>query len=129
LLQDAFSISPYTASLLFTSLGWSFMVSSYWSIRNAKRYGVKMLQMGCAIIILSFFVQGVAFHAGANSYWIIISCLALYGFGSGFVLPSIMKVSLNEVPGELAGTGSGVFSTIQQFSSACGVSILGGIFF
>lgn len=129
LLQDAFSISPYNASLLFTSLGWSFMISSYWSIHNATRYGVKMLQMGSIIIIVSFLIQGVLFQEGGISYGEIILCLVLYGLGSGLVLPSIMKVSLNEVPEALAGTSSGVYSTIQQFSSACGVSVLGGIFF
>lgn len=112
ILQKAFLIPPYTASLLFTSLGWSFMLSSYWSIRNANRYGASMLQFGCIILIASFVFQGITFYSGTASYGTIIAGLSIYGCGSGLVLPSVMNVSLKKVPAELAGTSSGVFSTI-----------------
>ncbi|MBN9386034.1 MAG: MFS transporter [Chitinophagaceae bacterium] len=129
LLQKGYHISPYTASLLFTSLGWTYMFSSWWSIRNAGKYGIRMLQAGCVIMMASFLAQVFLFGAAGPSTVVIVVCFAIFGLGSGLVLPSLLNVSLKDVPPSLAGSSSGVYSTIQQFSSAAGISMLGGLFF
>ena len=129
LLQKGYHISPYTASMLFTSLGWTYMFSSWWSIRNAGRYGIRMLQAGSVIMATSFVAQVLLFGATAPSTMAIVVCFAVFGLGSGLVLPSLLNVSLKDVPASLAGSSSGVYSTIQQFSSAAGISMLGGLFF
>jgi EmrB/QacA subfamily drug resistance transporter len=129
LLQKGYHISPYTASMLFTSLGWTYMFSSWWSIRNAGKYGIRMLQAGCVIMTASFLAQVFLFGAAAPSTGAIIACFAVFGLGSGLVLPSLLNVSLRDVPAAMAGSSSGVYSTIQQFSSAAGISMLGGLFF
>jgi len=129
LMQKGYHISPYTASMLFTSLGWTYMFSSWWSIRNAGRYGIRMLQAGCVIMAVSFLGQVFLFSGAAPSTAIIVVCLAVFGLGSGLVLPSLLNVSLRDVPAAMAGSSSGVYSTIQQFSSAAGISILGGLFY
>lgn len=129
LLQKGYHISPYTASLLFTSLGWTYMFSSWWSIRNAGKYGIRMLQAGCIIMTASFLAQVFLFGAATPSTAAIVGCFAIFGLGSGLVLPSLLNVSLKDVPASMAGSSSGVYSTIQQFSSAAGISMLGGLFF
>jgi len=129
LLQKGYHISPYSASLFFTSLGWSYMFSSWWSIRKAGKYGVRMLQAGCVIMAVSFLGQVFLFGTDAPSAEAIIVSFAVFGLGSGLVLPSLLNVSLRDVPAAMAGSSSGVYSTIQQFSSAAGVSMLGGLFF
>lgn len=129
LLQKGYGLPPYSASLLFTCIGWAFIVSSYLSIRNKGRYGERMLQAGCVIMLLSFAAQAFLFTHRPPSNLSIISCFIVYGLGSGFVLPSILNVTLQEVPAKFAGSSSGIYSTIQQFSSATGVSIVAGIFF
>jgi EmrB/QacA subfamily drug resistance transporter len=129
LLQKGYHISPYTASMFFTSLGWTYMLSSWWSIRNAGRYGIRMLQAGCFIMAASFLTQILSFGVGTPSAGAIIACFAIFGLGSGLVLPSLLNVSLRDVPAAMAGSSSGVYSTIQQMSSAAGISMLGGLFF
>jgi EmrB/QacA subfamily drug resistance transporter len=129
LLQKGYQIRPYTASILFTSLGWAYMFSSWWSIRNAGKYGIRMLQAGCVIMAVSFLSQVLLFGASAPAPLSIVICYIVFGLGSGLVLPSLLNVSLRDVPASLAGSSSGVYSTIQQFSSAAGVSMLGGLFF
>jgi len=128
-LQKGYHLSPYSASLFFTSIGWAFVLSSYLSIRFAARYGERLLQTGCVMMLMSFAAQALFFTYHTPSPITIIGCFVVYGLGSGFVLPSILNVTLAEVPAKFAGSSSGVYSTIQQFSSAAGVSILGGIFF
>jgi len=129
LLQKGYQVEPYTASILFTALGWSYMFSSWWSIRNAGKYGIRMLQAGCVIMAASFLSQALVFGASAPASLTIVVCYIIFGLGSGLVLPSLLNVSLRDVPADLAGSSSGVYSTIQQFSSAAGVSVLGGLFF
>ena len=129
LLQKGYQIGPYTASILFTALGWAYMFSSWWSIRNAGRYGIRMLQAGCVIMAASFLAQVLLFGASVPTPLSIVVCYIVFGLGSGLVLPSLLNVSLRDIPAALAGSSSGVYSTIQQFSSAAGVSILGGLFF
>jgi EmrB/QacA subfamily drug resistance transporter len=129
LLQKGYQIGPYTASILFTALGWAYMFSSWWSIRNAAKYGIRMLQAGCVIMAVSFLSQIFLFGATAPAPIAIVISYVVFGLGSGLVLPSLLNVSLRDVPATLAGTSSGVYSTIQQFSSAAGVSMLGGLFF
>lgn len=129
LLQKGYRIGPYTASILFTALGWAYMFSSWWSIRNAGKYGIRMLQAGCMIMAVSFLSQVLLFGASTPAPLSIVICYIVFGLGSGLVLPSLLNVSLRDVPAALAGSSSGVYSTIQQFSSAAGVSMLGGLFF
>jgi MFS family permease len=105
------------------------MFSSWWSIRNAGKYGIRMLQAGCVIMTVSFLAQVFLFGAVTPSTAAIIVCFAIFGLGSGLVLPSLLNVSLKDVPASMAGSSSGVYSTIQQFSSAAGISMLGGLFF
>jgi MFS family permease len=105
------------------------MFSSWWSIRNAGKYGIRMLQAGCLIMGISFLSQLALFGASAPAPLWIVVCYIMFGLGSGLVLPSLLNVSLRDVPAALAGSSSGVYSTIQQFSSAAGVSMLGGLFF
>jgi EmrB/QacA subfamily drug resistance transporter len=129
LLQKGYHIGPYMASILFTALGWAYMFSSWWSIRNAGKYGIRMLQAGCAIMAVSFLMQVFLFGVSTPAPLVIIACYMIFGLGSGLVLPSLLNVSLRDVPAAMAGSSSGVYSTIQQFSSAAGVSMLGGLFF
>lgn len=129
LLQNGYHIPPYTSSMLFTSLGWTYMFSSWWSIRNAGKFGIRMLQAGCVIMAVSFVSQLFLFGATAPSVPVIVVCFAIFGLGSGLVLPSLLNVSLRDVPATMAGSSSGVYSTIQQFSSAAGITMLGGLFF
>ena len=79
-------------------------------------------------MILSFIFQIILFSDNAPGYSVIAGLLFIYGIGNGLVLPSILNVSLKGIKSELAGTASGVYSTLQQLSSALGISIIGGVF-
>jgi MFS family permease len=55
--------------------------------------------------------------------------LFLYGMGCGSVLPSLLTLTLRNIPPQLAGTAAGTYVTFQQISIALGVCITGGLFF
>jgi EmrB/QacA subfamily drug resistance transporter len=126
--QSGFRMSPFTTGNYFMMFTIPFLLASLWSIKKAARYGLRLLQAACVLMIVSFVLQLILFTGDELSPYAIIPCLAIYGAGSGLLMPSLLKVALRDMPAAKAGAASGVYSTIQQFASALGVSILGGIF-
>lgn len=127
-LQAGHHIDPLRASLYFVVLGLAFMFSSHWSIKNGQRYGLRALQAGTVLLLVSFGLQFFLLGQEISIARVLLSFIP-YGFGAGILVPSMLKVALQHVPQQYAGIGSGVYTTIQQFSSALGVSVIGGIFF
>jgi MFS family permease len=126
--QNGFHMSPFTAGNYFVMQTIPFLLASLWSIKNAAKYGIRLLQGACILMIISFILQLVLFQGNVVTPYDIIPCLIIYGSGSGLLMPSLLKVAMWDMPPAKAGAASGVYSTVQQFASALGVSILGGIF-
>lgn len=126
--QKGFHMSPFTTGNYFVMQTIPFLLTSLWSIKNAPKYGIRLLQAACALMILSFIGQLILFQGATITSYIILPCLIIYGSGSGLLMPSLLKVAMWDMPTAKAGAASGVYSTVQQFASALGVSILGGIF-
>ena len=126
--QNGFHMSPFTTGNYFLLFTLSFLLASLWSIKRAARYGIRLLQAACVLMIFSFILQLILFRGDVLSPYAIIPCLFIYGSGSGLLMPSLLKVAMRDMPAPKAGAASGVYSTIQQFASALGVSILGGVF-
>jgi EmrB/QacA subfamily drug resistance transporter len=127
-LQTGHHVKPLTSASYFIILGIAFMFSSHWFIRNGARYGNALLQLACLLLIASFTIQLIWFR-GDLPLPALVSAFFFYGLGAGILVPSFLKITLKDVPAEHAGAASGVYSTIQQFSSALGVSMIGGVFF
>ncbi|PSL46613.1 EmrB/QacA subfamily drug resistance transporter [Chitinophaga niastensis] len=126
--QNGFHMSPFTAGNYFVMQTIPFLLASLWSIKNAACYGNRLLQVAIALQMTSFIMQLILFRGTELSPYAILPALILYGTGSGIVMPSLLKVAMWDVPPAKAGAASGVYSTIQQFASALGVSMLGGVF-
>ena len=127
-LQTGHHIDPLTSGSYFVILGVAFMVSSHWSIKNGSRFGTGMLQIACLSLVASFVIQLLCFH-DTLPLLAIVTAFIFYGLGAGLLVPSFLKITLKDVPHEQAGVASGIYSTVQQFSSALGVSMIGGVFF
>ncbi|QIP14393.1 MFS transporter [Spirosoma aureum] len=126
--QNGMGIPPYQAGLNFVLWGLGFMISSLLSIRLVVRCGKVVLQMGVFLMLIMLFLQLNLFTLNLPR-WTLLLLLIPYGFGSGFVLPSLLNMALKSIPIQFAGAASGVYSTVQQTASALGVSLIGGLFF
>lgn len=126
--QNGFHLSPFTTGKYFVLQTISYLLASLWSIKNAARFGIRLLQVACLLMIVSFIGQLILFWGDEITPWEILPCLIIYGTGSGLLMPSLLKVAMWDMPATKAGAASGVYSTVQQVASALGVSILGGIF-
>lgn len=125
--QETLHFSAMDAGLRFVLFGLGFTTASLLSIKLVIRYGKRALQMGVLLIIAILFIQSILFKENVGSLSIDV-LLILQGFGMGLVLPSLLNFALKSVPVDFAGAAAGVYSTVQQVSSAIGIAFVGGIY-
>jgi EmrB/QacA subfamily drug resistance transporter len=127
-LQNGLGVSALQCGIYFIFPGILFITSSVLASKQIVRFGKRVLQAGVLLLGLSFVLQ-LQFWKPGISTGLIILPMAIWGFGNGLVLPSLLNIVLKRVPHHYAGAAAGVYSTFQQTASALGVSIIGGIFF
>jgi MFS family permease len=126
--QQYLGLDALEASHYYTFNGIGFLTASFIALRVLPRYGIKLLLIGCFLMIVSVIFQLILLTDKANTPYIPYLLLC-YGLGQGIVLPSILSYALRKIPSEYAALAAGVYSTVQQFSSAFGLSIIGSIYF
>ena len=126
--QQYLGLNALEASHYYTFNGIGFLTASFIALRLLPRYGIKLLLVGCFLMILSVVFQLILLTDRANTPYIPYLLLC-YGLGQGIVLPSILNYALRKIPPQYAALAAGVYSTVQQFSSAFGLSIIGSIYF
>ena len=101
----------------------------------SARYGVRL---GQRIFVISGFlglggavatVVATAVGEQPSSVLRLVPALVLLGAFGGVFLPSVVRLTLSDVPRERAASASGIVQAVQQFSGAIGVAIFGSIFF
>lgn len=127
-IQNGLGTDPLTAGLYFVAPGILFTLSSVVASRLIPKYGTSVLQVGIVIIIIAFALQAIYFKPGAGIF-MLFTLLGLYGLGNGLVLPSLLNVTLRSLPPQFAGAAAGIYSTVQQTSSAFGICVIGGLFY
>lgn len=127
-LQNGLGISPLISGLYFVAPGILFTITSMIAARLIPRYGTPVLQTGIIIIVITFGLQIIYFKTGA-SIFVLFTLQALYGLGNGLILPSLLNITLRSLPPQFAGAAAGIYSTVQQTSSALGICLIGGLFY
>lgn len=126
--QETLKIDALTSSQYFTLNGIGFLVSSLIAFRLLAKFGVKLLIVGGILMIISLILQLTTLNTSENTMYIPFY-LFIYGLGQGTLLPSILNYALRKIPVEHAAAAAGVYVTVQQLSSALGISVIGGVFF
>ncbi|WP_293304002.1 MFS transporter [Pedobacter sp. UBA5917] len=127
-LQNGLGLSPLVSGLYFVAPGLLFTFTSIAAAKLVPKYGTPVMQIGIAIIVLTFGLQIFYFKSGIGGITLFV-LQALYGLGNGLVLPSLLNVTLRKMPAEFAGAAAGIYSTVQQTASALGICIIGGLFY
>lgn len=127
-LQNGLGLSALDCGLYFVPHAVLFMITAMLAGRLIIKFGKLVLQVGVAIIMLSFILQLQCFSPGVSGLSVVL-LIGMYGLGNGLVLPTLLTVALGSIPSKFAGVAAGIFSTFQQTASALGISILGGVFY
>jgi MFS family permease len=120
-LQSGVAISPMAVA---------FFLGTLLAPRLLARHGRRVVVGGLALQTLGLLwlidvVHGSWPHVSTLE---MAAPLAVAGIGQAFALVGFFRIILADVPGRLAGIGSGVLVTMQQGSLALGVASLGTLF-
>jgi MFS family permease len=126
--QQELGINALGVSQYYTFAGIGFLMASFILLRLPPHFEINILIIGCILMIISIALQTILLSDKAHVIYIPYLFL-LYGLGQGIVLPSILNFALRKIPPQFAALAAGVYSTVQQFSSAFGLSLIGSIYF
>lgn len=125
-LQQQRGLSPLGTGLVFLPMMAIGAVLTPFSARLAERLGRRTLIVsGLALMTLGLLALGLL--PAAAPLWVFSGLMVLVGLGGPLVAPAATAVLLDAVPGELAGTASGVFNTSRQVGGALAVAVFGGL--
>jgi EmrB/QacA subfamily drug resistance transporter len=128
-LQTGLHWTPLASGMAIMPFAMGFVISPLTSPAVVKRIGSHVLALGFSMMTVGFTVTGwSATHAAAPDL-LFYSGLVCAGLGHGLLLPSIMRIVLQEVEPEKAGLASGVMSSTLQIGSAFGTAAISGAFF
>ena len=107
-------------SLLPMSLG--FLVASLVAGRLVLRHGASVLTVGAVLAAVSFVVLARVGLDGA------VPVVGALGLGLGLVWSPLMGIVLSQVPGHIAGLGSGLLVTVMQAGLGLGSAVVGAFY-
>ena len=131
LLQSGLGLSPLHAGIVNLPLALTFIAMTLLGPRLAARLGPRSITVGAGFAALGALALALtaARSGGQLTGWDTAPATALIGIGQGLMVPSLMSAVLTHVRPEQAGAAAGVLTTTQQFAIACGVAVLGAVFY
>lgn len=127
-LQEGIRLSPMQAGYFIVFQGSGFILASFLSARLVLRFGKGVLIFGVLLLISAIILQLVLFYypiVDFRGYVIMF----LHGIGVALVLPSFANIALKNLPQNMIGNASGVYSTAQQLFGALGIALTGSVFY
>jgi EmrB/QacA subfamily drug resistance transporter len=92
----------------------------------AEKYGKWMLAAGMTVFALGMAYIVWTAQAGSGR-WSFLPGLVAGGIGMGFTWAPLGTIAMRDVPSHLAGTASGVFTTIQEFGGVLAGAAVGAV--
>lgn len=129
-VQTGLHETALQSGVAITPMAVAFFVGSLLAPRLLARHGRRVVVSGLALqavglVWLIDVMHGSWPHVSTLA---MTAPLAIAGVGQAFALVGFFRIILADVPGRLAGIGSGVLVTMQQGSLALGVASLGSLF-
>lgn len=131
MLQLGLQFSPFHAGLITMPFAIGSALASASSARLAPRLGKRILNLGAALMVVGMISVIITLHqtgVGIAAYQ-LAPALFVSGIGLGLLVAPLINVILASISTAIAGSASGVLSTVQQVGGAMGVAIVGVIFF
>lgn len=128
-LQNVLGYSALQTGLVLLALAIGSFVASGFAATVGQRIGaLPIVRMGIGAEIVGVAAIGFVISA-TTTWWAIVPCLFVYGFGVGLATAQLTGVVLQDVPVERSGEASGAQSTARQIGSALGIAVLGTVLF
>jgi EmrB/QacA subfamily drug resistance transporter len=129
-MQNALHMAPLQAGLVFVPPALTFVVAARFSAARTRHHGVRTLIEGCMVQLVGLAGLAIIVIATtAPATILLVLPLIVFGFGQGMVFAPLSGVVLSTVPAASAGSGSGIYGTINQIGNAAGVAAIGAVYF
>lgn len=131
-MQIGLGWSPLHAALTSLMFGVTMACTAIISVQKlVPRFGRKVLQTGALLMITGLGVYGWIAHedgTGVTSGQLALP-LIIAGAGLGLIMAPLTSAVLADVPGEHAGSASGLINTINQVGMSLGLALTSVAFF
>ncbi len=126
--MEFYGLSPTMFSVAFAANAAGFFIASQFASNTMVRFGPSRLIRG-ATFFYAATTAGLLllFLAGLGSIWLMMAMLIFANLFMGFVIPSVMVLSLDD-HGPIAGAAAALGGTLQMLLGA-GAMVLGGVLF
>lgn len=124
--QQLRGMSGVAAGLMFVPLAFLITATNLVSPRAAERFGRRrVIVLGQAILALAMFV--LVPLGDRTPLWLVLVLLVPTGLGGAFAVPALTAQLMDSVPGERAGTASGLLNSLRQTGGAMSVALFGAL--
>lgn len=129
LVQLGAGLSSFQAGLLTIGYLIAILLTIRVGEKLLQKWGArKPMVLGCAITGVGIFMTAFTFIL-ANQYVVVATIgFTLFGVGLGFYATPSTDAALSTVPGEKAGSASGIYKMASSLGAAFGVAISAAIF-
>jgi EmrB/QacA subfamily drug resistance transporter len=129
--QDGLGYSPLRSGLAVTPFALGSAVSAVFAGRAVPRFGrwvtvSGLLAAAVGVAATALVLRVVGGHAAA---WAAAGPLLLAGIGGGMVITPNTTLSLESVPGQMAGAAGGALQTAQRIGAAMGTALLATVYY
>ncbi|MEV8327082.1 MFS transporter [Kitasatospora sp. NPDC056731] len=125
-LQDVLGYDALHAGLGMLPLMAGMVIASKATGAITARLGARAVITGGLLALSAAAFLGATTRPGSG-YGLTALWLAVAGLGIGAAVVPAMGTALGSLPGERAGSGSGLLTTVRQFGGAVGVALLGSL--
>jgi predicted MFS family arabinose efflux permease len=125
-LQELRGLSALGTGVVFLPMMLIGAILTPFSALAAERAGARGL-IASGFILMTVGLATLAVLPGSTPVWIIGTLMVFVGLSGPLTIPPMSGVLLNSVPGEQAGTASGVFNTSRQVGGALAVAVFGAL--
>jgi EmrB/QacA subfamily drug resistance transporter len=125
-LQQLRGLSPLATGVAFLPMMLVGAALTPFSARLAERLGARLL-IGGGLVLMTAGLAVLAVVGSSTRVWVLAVLMVLVGLAGPLVSPPVTAVLLNSVPGQRAGTASGVFNTSRQVGGALAVAVFGAL--
>ncbi|MBZ4319383.1 MFS transporter [Streptomyces huiliensis] len=132
MLQAGLDMSPMAAGVAI--LPWPIATTIGAGLGAAvllPKIGRATVQLGLVVLAVGFLLLTfTARSADPDMTWLdFLPGVAVGGLGLGLTVAPLAALTLENIPGEHASSGSGLFNTVAQIAASVGVAVMGTIFF
>src|SRR3954454_18492863 len=125
-LQQVRGLTSLGTGLAFLPMMLIGLVLTPFSARLAERLGARTL-VTAGLLAMTVRMLALAVVPPASPVWLLAALMVPVGLAGPLVMPPVMALLLNAVPGSRAGTASGVFNTSRQLGGALAVAVFGAL--